>query len=68
MFQDSSRMRRGRVERQIRDLRQLVPSGEAAVGLDRLLQGAVDYIESLRMQVKVMLVLVKVLSGDNYDD
>jgi len=64
---EGSRNPRSSVERRIRDLRRLVPTGES-VGLDGLLSEAAEYIECLRMQVEVMQALVKVLSGDSDDE
>ncbi|ONK63231.1 uncharacterized protein A4U43_C07F12740 [Asparagus officinalis] len=64
---EGSRNCRGRFGRRIRDLRRLVPTGESVIGVDGLFKEAAEYISYLRMQVEVMQVLVKVLSGDSED-
>lgn len=52
-------------ERRVRVLRKLVPTKECEGDLNGLFRDTTDYILALEMQVKVMQILVKALSGSD---
>ncbi|KAJ4956018.1 hypothetical protein NE237_012801 [Protea cynaroides] len=60
---EGSRRPMNEMEKKVRSLKKLIPNGSSSMGLDGLFMETAGYIESLEMQVKVMQVLVKALSG-----
>ena len=62
---DSSRRPTSGIQRRVKTLKKLVPNSHSSMGLDGLFRETADYILSLQIRVKVMLIMVKVLSDSD---
>ncbi|KAM0027995.1 putative transcription factor IBH1-like, bHLH domain-containing protein [Helianthus debilis subsp. tardiflorus] len=60
--QGSSR-RSTMIEKKVRTLKKLIPTGNSSVGLDGLFRDTAEYISNLQMRVSIMQAVVNALSN-----